>query len=150
MSDISSGHWKTSVTATRNWWENWRYRDISLLNGKQTLVKSQLWDPAHTSFLWFWDKYIRTSAGSQWPRGLRRRSKAVRPLRLCFRIPPEAWMFICCECCVLSGWGLCDGLITRPEDSCRLWRVVMCDQETSKTRRLKPATGLWKYNHNVL
>jgi len=23
----------------------------------------------------------------------------------------------------------------------------VCDQETSKTRRLKPATGLWKYNH---
>jgi len=26
----------------------------------------------------------------------------------------------------------------------------VCDQETSKTRRLKPATGLWKYNHNGL
>jgi len=32
---------------------------------------------------------------------------------------------------VLSGRGLCDGLITRPEDSYRLWRVVVCDQETS-------------------
>jgi hypothetical protein len=53
-------------------------------------------------------------------------------------------MFVCCECCVLSGRGLCDGLITRPEDSYRMWRVVVCDQETSKTRRLKPATGLWK------
>jgi hypothetical protein len=31
---------------------------------------------------------------------------------------------------VLSGRGLCDGLITRPEESCRLWRVV-CDQEIS-------------------
>jgi len=53
-------------------------------------------------------------------------------------------MFVCCECCVLSGRGLCDGLITRPEESYRLWRVVVCDQETSLTRRLKPATGLWK------
>jgi hypothetical protein len=44
---------------------------------------------------------------------------------------------------VLSGRGLCDGLITCPEESYRLWRVVVCDQETSKTRRLKPATGLW-------
>jgi hypothetical protein len=35
-------------------------------------------------------------------------------------------------------------LITLPEESYRLWRVVVCDQETSKTRRLKPATGLWK------
>jgi hypothetical protein len=53
-------------------------------------------------------------------------------------------MFVCCECCVLSGTGLCDGLITRPEESYRLWRVVVRHQETSKTRRLKPAKGLWK------
>jgi hypothetical protein len=46
-------------------------------------------------------------------------------------------MFVCCGCCVLSGRGLCDGLITRPEESYRLWRVVVCDQENSKTRRLK-------------
>jgi hypothetical protein len=59
------------------------------------------------------------------------------------RDPPGAWLFVRCECCVLSGSGLCVGLITRPEESYRLWRVV-CDQETSKTRRLKPATGLWK------
>jgi hypothetical protein len=32
---------------------------------------------------------------------------------------------------VLSGRGLCDELITRPEESYRLWRVVVCDQETS-------------------
>jgi hypothetical protein len=53
-----------------------------------------------------------------------------------------------CECCVLSGRGLCDGLITRPGESSQLWRVVVWNQETSKTRSLKPATGLWKYNHN--
>jgi len=52
--------------------------------------------------------------------------------------------FVCCECCVLSGRGLCDGLITRPEESYRLWRVVACYQETSRMRRLKPATGLQK------
>ena len=86
---------------------------------------------------------------SQWPRGLRRRSSAARLLRLWVRIPPGAWMSVCCECCVLSGRGLCDELITRPGESYRLWRVV-CDQETSKTRRLKPATGLWNYNHRVV
>jgi hypothetical protein len=53
-------------------------------------------------------------------------------------------MFVCCECCVLSGRGLCDGFITRPEESYRLWHVVVCDQDTSKTKRLRPATGLWK------
>ena len=81
---------------------------------------------------------------SQWPRGLRRRSSAARPLRLWVRIPPEAWMSVCCECYVLSGRGLCDGLITRPEESYRMWHVIVCDQETSQARRLKPPTGLWK------
>ena len=37
---------------------------------------------------------------SQWPCGLRRRSSAARLLRLWVRIPPGAWMFVCCECCV--------------------------------------------------
>jgi hypothetical protein len=46
-------------------------------------------------------------------------------------------MFVCCECCVLSGRGLCDGLITRPEESYRLWRVIVCDQETSKNEEFK-------------
>ena len=45
---------------------------------------------------------------------------------------------------MLSGRGLCDELITRPEESYRLWCVVVGDQETSKMRSLKPATGLWK------
>ena len=30
-------------------------------------------------------------------------------------------MSVCCECCVSSGRGLCDGMITRPEESYRLW-----------------------------
>ena len=38
-------------------------------------------------------------------------------------------MFVCCECCVLSGRGLCDELITRPEESYRMWCVVVCDLE---------------------
>jgi len=29
-------------------------------------------------------------------------------------------MDVCVECCVLSGRGLCDGLITRPEKSYRI------------------------------
>jgi hypothetical protein len=30
-------------------------------------------------------------------------------------------MSVCCECCMLSGRGLCDELITRPEEPYRLW-----------------------------
>ena len=72
---------------------------------------------------------------SQWPRGLRRRSAAARLPRSWVRIPPEAWMFVCCESCVLSGRGLCDELITRPKESYRLWYVVVCDLETSRMKR---------------
>jgi len=50
-------------------------------------------------------------------------------------------MFVCYECCVLSGRGLCDELITRPEKSYRLWCVVVCDLETSRMRRAWPTGG---------
>ena len=48
------------------------------------------------------------------------------------RPPPGAWIFVCCECRVLSGRGLCNELITRAEESYRLWCVVVCDLETSR------------------
>ena len=78
---------------------------------------------------------------SQCPRGLRRRSAAARLLRSWVRIPPGAWMFVCCECCILSSRGLCGELITRPEEFYRLWCVVVCDLETSRMRRSWPALG---------
>jgi len=40
-------------------------------------------------------------------------------------------MSLCCECCVLSGRGLCDELTTLPEESCRLWCVVVCGLENT-------------------
>ena len=66
---------------------------------------------------------------SEWLRGLRRRSAVARLLRSWVRIPPATWMFVCCECCVLSGRGFCDELISRPEESYRQWCVVVCDPE---------------------
>jgi len=50
-------------------------------------------------------------------------------------------MSVCVECCVLSGRGLCDGLITRPEKSYRPWCVIVCDLETSRMRKPWPALG---------
>jgi len=50
-------------------------------------------------------------------------------------------MFVCCEYCVLSRRGLCDELITRREESYRLWCVVVCDLETSRMRRPWSALG---------
>ena len=60
---------------------------------------------------------------SQWLLSLRCRSATARLLSLCLRIPPGAWTFVCCGCCVSSGRGLCDGLITRPEESYLVWCV---------------------------
>ena len=78
---------------------------------------------------------IRQTSRSQWPRCLRNKSAGVHLLRSWVRIPTEAWMSVCCDCCVLSGRGLCDELITRPEESYRLWCVVVCDLETARMRR---------------
>jgi hypothetical protein len=70
-----------------------------------------------------------------------RKSAAARLLRLWARIPPGAWIFFCCKCCVLSGRGLCDGLIARAEESYRVRCVVVCDLETSWMRRTWPTGG---------
>jgi len=59
-------------------------------------------------------------------------------------------MFVCCECCVLSGIGLCDELITCPEESYRLWCVVVCDRETSWMRRPWPTRGLSRQKQTLL
>ena len=83
----------------------------------------------------------RNKRRSQWPRGVRRGSTAASLLGFWVRIPPGAWMSVCVVCCVLSDRGLCDGLTTRPEESYRMWCVVVCDLETSRMRRPWPALG---------
>ena len=56
----------------------------------------------------------------RWPWGLRRGSAAARLMGLRFRILLKARMSVPCECCVLSGRGLCDGPIFRPGNFCRV------------------------------
>jgi len=90
-------------------------------------------------------RIIQKISWSQWPRGLRRRSAAARLLRLWVRIPTGAWMFVCCECCVLSGRGLCDELITLPEEPYRLCCVVVCDLENLKNE--EATTGVGSQRH---
>jgi len=46
-------------------------------------------------------------------------------------------------CCVLSGRGLCDELITRPEESYRVWCVVVCDLETLWMKMSWPTGGCY-------
>jgi len=62
----------------------------------------------------------------QWPRGLSRASAATRLLWLRVRIPPEAWISVTCECCVLLRRGLCDRPISRPETPTEYVCVCVC------------------------
>ena len=78
-----------------------------------------------------WALFFNIIQGKTMPVPVAARSSAARLLRLWVRIPPGTWTSVLCDCCVLSGRGLCDELITRPEDSYRLWYVVVCDLETS-------------------
>jgi hypothetical protein len=48
--------------------------------------------------------------------------------------PAVIWTSVSCECCLLSGRGLCDGPNPRPEESYRLWCVVVCDLQASRNR----------------
>ena len=42
---------------------------------------------------------------------------------------------------VLSGRGLCEELITRPEESYRLWCAVVCDLENLKNEEAMTRVG---------
>jgi hypothetical protein len=50
-------------------------------------------------------------------------------------------MFVCCECCVLSGRGLCDELITRPQESYQLRCFVECHLGTPRMMSVRSALG---------
>jgi hypothetical protein len=58
-----------------------------------------------------------------WPVPVAARSKVYvcgrSPAEIVSSNPTGAWMSVCCESRVLSGRGLYDGLITRPEESYR-------------------------------
>ena len=59
-------------------------------------------------------------------------------------------MFVCCECCVLSGRGLCDELITLPEESYRLWCVVVFDLENLKNEEAMTRVGSQRHSKKNL
>jgi len=59
-------------------------------------------------------------------------STTARLLGLWVRIPPGAWIYVCCECCALSARGPCDGPIQRSPTE---WGVPECDLEIKTTRR---------------
>jgi hypothetical protein len=58
-------------------------------------------------------------------RRLRLWSAAARVLESWVRNPPSTLISASCECCVISGrgQGLCDEVVTRPEESYQVWCV---------------------------
>ena len=73
---------------------------------------------------------------SRWPRGPNRGTVAASLRRLWVRIPPGTWKSACCECCVLSGRGLCD------EKSPAECGVSESDREALVMRMPCPTVGL--------
>jgi hypothetical protein len=63
-------------------------------------------------------------------------------LGLRVRMPPGAWMSVCCECCLFSSRGLCVGLITCQQELYRvIYGVSACDCEALTVRRPWPIRG---------
>ena len=86
-------------------------------------------------------KVIHWLAG---PRGRAVKGVGLRPLASwdCgFESHRGNGCLVCCECCVLLGTGLYDELMTRQEESYRMWCGVVCDIETSWMRRPWPTGG---------
>ena len=84
-----------------------------------------------------------TWSRSRWPRSLRCGYAAFRFLGLRVRIPPWACLSVCCECCVLSGTGLCVGQVSHQEESTGCG-VSECDREASISSAPLGAVAPWK------
>jgi hypothetical protein len=54
-------------------------------------------------------------------------------------------MYVSFECCVLSGRGRCDGSITHPEESYRVWCFSLSVIAKLRKVRLSPGIGLRRH-----
>ena len=110
-------------------------RKVGLCTVNWVLYESCCFCEYNTHFLAY------SGCRSQWPHGLRRRSAAARLLRFWFRIPPGAWTFVCCECCLCCQVEVCAtswSLVQMSPTDCG---ASLCDIETSWMRRPWPTEG---------
>ena len=86
------------------------YRDVFLLRtGLNFTLTACLILVSNIKIYWS----CSSTGWSYWPRSLRHGSSAALLLGLPVRISAEPWMVFFCECCVLSGIGLC---VQRPPE----------------------------------
>jgi hypothetical protein len=81
-----------------------------------------------TCDVWLLNKETSVRRRSQWPGGLRRGSADARLLGLRIRIPPGAWMFVCCECfvcCQVEVSATGRSLVQRSPTDCGVLLCVM-------------------------
>ena len=105
------------------------------------LLSQCSWYDHHTNFIWRvqFMQFCAVSFHSgrpQWPRDQRRGTAAARLLGLLVRIPLGTWIFVSCECCVLLCRGPWIRLITRPEESYRVWCVWVCSWSLDNEKAL--------------
>jgi hypothetical protein len=63
--------------------------------------------------------------------------------------PTGGMEVFCCVCCMLSGRGLCYEMTTRPEESYRMWCVVVCDHENLVEEEAIARAGMQSQRTNV-
>jgi hypothetical protein len=83
-------------------------------------------------------KCVGLASRSRWPCGLRRRSAVLDCLDRSFE---SCWASGCSSLVPVvrcTGTGLCDELITRPEEFCQMHGLFVCERGTSKMRRPRP------------
>ena len=90
---------------------------------------------------------------TRWPRCPKRGLAAAPLLGLRVRIPPLSRKSISCERCVFSGRDLCVGLITRPEESYRVWCVWVRSwnliSEAAKDRHAQVLIEKWLCSNSL-
>jgi hypothetical protein len=106
-------------------WQIKSNRDSSCVSYCMPTVGRKNWNRiCHWTILCI-SNIIYTDGRSRWPRDLRRGSGAARFLGLRVRISPRTRRSASCKCCVFSSRDLYVGLITRPEESYRVWGVAV-------------------------
>jgi hypothetical protein len=92
------------VIKQSHWWDIQSFK-----TRKCMLTWRHIFNFSTLKLFFSWSVYNR----SRWPRGLKRECTANFLLGLWLLIPPRSSMSVSCECCMLSGRGLCDWPITR-------------------------------------
>jgi hypothetical protein len=100
---------------------------LLLVSSFSNIPVSKIWRPVHYYSYQCLDEisslYLQCSLMPDFWSNLKRGSATACWLGLWVQILPGAWVSVCCDCCMLSGRGLCVRPIPRPDESCQVWCV---------------------------